>query len=59
MKHINITKKLNKLMERGLSCSSKITRGSQTICKIKFNYHQDFVASAHSDFFQGQIDRGL
>jgi hypothetical protein len=26
---------------------------------ILVNFHQDFVASTHSDFFQGQTDRGL
>ncbi len=26
---------------------------------IVINFHQDFVDSIHSDFFQGQTDRGL
>jgi hypothetical protein len=26
---------------------------------IVINFHQDFVATTHSDFFQGQADRGL
>jgi len=26
---------------------------------ILINLRQDFMASAHSDFFQGQMDRGL
>jgi hypothetical protein len=27
--------------------------------KIKVNYHQGFMDSMHSDFVQGQIDRGI
>jgi hypothetical protein len=26
---------------------------------IVINFHQVFVASTHSDFFQGEMDRGL
>jgi len=26
---------------------------------IVVNFHQDFIASKHSNFFQGQTDRGL
>jgi hypothetical protein len=42
-----------------LSCGSKITRESLTINEIQVNYHQGFLASTHSNFFQGQTDRGL
>jgi hypothetical protein len=27
--------------------------------KYNINGHQDFMASMHNDFFQGQMDRGL
>jgi hypothetical protein len=43
----------------GLSCRSKIHCGSPTISEIYVKYHQDFVASTKSDFFQAQMDRGL
>jgi hypothetical protein len=33
-----------------------ITNNQQNIV---INYHQDFVASMHTDFFKGQTDRGL
>jgi hypothetical protein len=26
---------------------------------IAINFHQDFMASMHSDFFQGKMDKGL
>jgi len=31
----------------------------QQLAKYCHNFHQDFVASTHTDFFQGQTDRGL
>jgi hypothetical protein len=44
---------------RGLSCWSKIPHGSPTMSEIKVNFYQDLVAGTHTDFFQGQMDRGL
>ncbi len=44
--------------QEGLRCWSKIPCRSPTISEIYANYHQDFVASMNSDFFQGQMDRG-
>jgi hypothetical protein len=44
---------------RGLNWWSKIPRGSPTISKIKVNFHQDFMASTHSDFFYAQMDGGI
>ncbi len=41
-----------------LSCWSKIPCGSPTISEIEANFHQDFLASTHSGFYQGQMDRG-
>jgi hypothetical protein len=49
----------NKWIMWDLSCSSKIPCGSPTFSERSVNYHQDFVASMHSDFFLGQTDRGL
>ncbi len=43
----------------GLICWSKIPHGLPTISEIEVNLHQDFVVSAHSDFFQRQMDRSL
>jgi hypothetical protein len=42
-----------------LSYWSKIPCGSPTIGEILVDNNQDFVPSTHSDFFQGQKDRGL
>ncbi len=49
----------NKLIVRGLSSWSKISCGSPIISEVYANYHQDFMARMHSDFLQGQTDRGL
>ncbi len=40
----------NEWIGRGISCWSKISCGSPTICK---NFHPDFVASPYSSFFEG------
>ncbi len=40
----------------GLSCWSIIPCGSPN---NQLNIFQDFVASTHSDFFRGEMDRGL
>ncbi len=44
---------------RGLNCWFKIPRGPPTSHEIKVNFHRDFMASTHSDFFQGHMDRSL
>ncbi len=33
--------------------------GLKSLDEIQVNYHQDFMASTSSDFFRGQMDRGL
>ncbi len=40
----------NKWIGWGMSCWSKIPRGSPTISEIEANLHQDFPASTHNNF---------
>ncbi len=49
--------KFGRWVGRGLRCSSKIHHGSPTISEKNFSFHQDFMASTHNDFLQGQMDR--
>ncbi len=49
----------NEWIGQGLSYWSKIPCGSPTIGEILVYNNQGFVSSTHSDFFQGQKDRGL
>ncbi len=55
---MNITIVFNKFIGQGLSCWSEIPWELPTISQILVIFHQDFVASIHSNFFQGQTGRG-
>ncbi len=43
----------------GMNCWPKIICGSPTINRLQVSYYQDFMASTHSIFFQGHMERGL
>ncbi len=49
----------NKGIRRGLRCYPKIPHVCQQWANFIVSFYQDFRASMHSDFFQGQMDRGL